>query len=194
MFSVSGSGSVTYGFWPLAPPTVGRFTVRQALTLGVVAGVARCPQLAGDPEVELHDVAVFEATIRERAREYIRTQLQLALERGPRRIRTALDVGRSARQAAPRAASRLAGCRADRGRDPAGWGRRRRHRGARPDARHRGQAGRANGFSDALESWIPGGTIDRFVWGTVAEQHRFVSEKRTALSPISAAWPSRGRG
>ena len=40
----------------------------------------------------------------------------------------------------------------------------------------------ADGFSDALESWIPGGTIDRFVWGTVVETHRFVSEKRTVVT------------
>ena len=140
LFSVSGSGSITYGAWPLTLTDHWTFTVRQALTLGVVAGVLE-PQLAGDPEVELHDVAVFEATLREKARENIKRELQLALDTPPAGAPHGARRRPSARQAAPRAASRLAGRRADRGRDPAGWRRRRRHRGARPDARHRGQAG-----------------------------------------------------
>jgi hypothetical protein len=37
-----------------------------------------------------------------------------------------------------------------------------------------------NGRADALESWIPGGTIERFVWGSRLEEHRFVTEKPIA--------------
>jgi peroxiredoxin len=35
-----------------------------------------------------------------------------------------------------------------------------------------------NGRANALESWIPGGTIERFVWDGHPEEHRFVTEKR----------------
>jgi peroxiredoxin len=33
-----------------------------------------------------------------------------------------------------------------------------------------------NGRLNALESWIPGGTIERFVWDGHSEEHRFVTE------------------
>jgi peroxiredoxin len=181
VFSVSGSGSVTYGFWPVTFTHQWSFFVRQAVTLGVVGGVLT-PELAGDPEVELYDVPVFEGAIRERAREYIRTQLQLALDARPAALRTALDIGhpldkmlRALHPGSPGVALTGAEIRPD-GVVVAGTV------ALAPTRAIEVRRVAAGGFSDALDSWIPGGTIDRFVWDTVAEPHRFVSEKREMVT------------
>jgi hypothetical protein len=65
LFSVSGGGSITYGAWPLTATDDFSFTVRVGVTLQIAGGLVR-PALAGDPEVELHDVFAFEGTIRKR--------------------------------------------------------------------------------------------------------------------------------
>src|SRR4051794_21891004 len=93
VFSVSGSGSVTYGGWIFETTDHWTFTIRQAFALVVENGVLK-PALAGDPEVELHDVAVFEGTIRDKARDAIKTQLQARLDQAPAELRKALDVGK----------------------------------------------------------------------------------------------------
>jgi peroxiredoxin len=174
VFSVSGSGTTTVG--PL-PTDHWSFTIRQAITLGVVEGLLE-PALAGDPEVELSDVAVGEGTIREGARAAIKEELQKKLDPVPADLRKALDVGRQlkaiirALHPAPDPGVALTGVEI-------------RPEGvvvpgtvalapSRPvEVRQVGLNGRA----DALESWIPGGTIDRFLWDGHVEQHRFVTEK-----------------
>jgi peroxiredoxin len=173
VFSVSGSGVTTVG--PL-PSDHWSFTIRQAITLGVVGGLLE-PALAGDPEVELHDVAVGEGTIREEARKAIKNQLQSKLSPLPPDLRKALDVGRQLEKII-------------RALHPADPGVALTGVEIRPDGivvpgtvalapsspvvvRQSGLNGRA----DALESWIPGGTIERFVWDSHVEEHRFVTEK-----------------
>ena len=187
VFSVSGSGSITYGGWGFETTDEWSFTLRQAFTLGVVAGLLQ-PALAGDPEVELHGVAVFEGTIRDKARDAIKTQLQRTLNAAlepapdgtPSELRKTLDVDRQLEKIIaalhprpPGVALTGAEIRPDGvvvfgtvGLAP-----------SRPvEVRRVGLNGRA----DALESWIPGGTIERFVWGRRVEEHRFVTEKPVA--------------
>jgi len=188
VFSMSGSGRTTYGGWILTTTDEWSFTIRQAFTLGVVDGSLE-PALAGDPEVELHDVAVFEGTIREKARAAIKTELQRRLDEAlhgtegmeaPTKLRDALDVGSqlegiigALHPAPPGVALTGAEIRPDGIVVPGTVG----LAASRPvEVRRVG----LNGLADALESWIPGGTIERFVWDNHVEEHRFVTEKQIA--------------
>jgi hypothetical protein len=96
VFSLHGSGSIRYGFGFASTTDHFSFDIRQAFTLGVAGGVLK-PGLAGDPEVDLHDVAVFEGTIRDKARENVKRELQRALDASPPELVKALDVGRPLR-------------------------------------------------------------------------------------------------
>jgi peroxiredoxin len=188
VFSVSGTGSVTYGAWPLTATDDFSFTIRVAVTLQVVAGVLK-PTLAGDPEVQLHDVAVFEGTIRDKARNAVKTQIQARLDPVPDNLRKALDVGRPLKELigalhpAPDPGVSLTGVeiRTD-GVVVAGTV---ALAPTRPvEVRRVG----LNGFADALQSWIPGGTIDRYVWGSHVEEHRFVTDQPIA-GPAGLRFP-----
>jgi peroxiredoxin len=180
LFSVSGGGSTTYGGWGITVTDNWTFTIRLAFTLSVVAGVLR-PSLAGDPQVELHDVAVFEGTIRDKARSAVRTEIQHRLDPLPPELRDALDVGKQLEEILGALHPRPAGValtgveiRADGIVVPGTVG----LAPSRPVVVKR--VGR-NGFVDALESWIPGGTIERFVWDGRVEEHRFVTERPGAV-------------
>jgi peroxiredoxin len=175
VFTLSGTGSVTYGFGPLSATDGWSFSVRQAIALHVVGGVVK-PVIEEDPQVTLHDVAAFEGTIREKARENIRAALEGILDSAPPELTQALDVGKPLKQM-------LANLHPS---DPgvAITGADIRPEGvvfpgtvalapSRPVAVKRTSRG---GIPDALDSWIPGGTIDRFVWGQRVEEHRFVTE------------------
>ena len=174
VFSVDGSGSVTYGAWGIDTTDEWSFTIRQAFTLGVESGSLR-PALAGEPDVQLHGVAVFEGTIREKARSAIKSQLGARIDAVSGQLREALDVARplrkilSAIHPAP-AAVALTGVqiRPDGVVVPGTVG----LVPSRPVVVRRATS---NGSASALESWIPGGTIERFVWGSRLEEHRFVS-------------------
>jgi peroxiredoxin len=173
-FSLSGSGSIKYGWGPASTTDHFSFDVRQSFTLGVVGGVLK-PALVGDPVVDLHDVAVFEGTIREKARENIKRELQRVLNSPPQQLVDALDVGRPLKDmlaalhpAEAGVALTGAQIRADGVVVPGTVA----LAPSRPVEVKRAPAG---AFSDALESWIPGGTIERFVWGAHVEQHRFVT-------------------
>lgn len=175
VLSLSGSGSVTYGGWIFKTTDHWSFTVRQAFTLGVVGGVPK-PAMAGDPEVELHDVAVFEGTIRDKAREALRKEIQRNLDHAPPELEDTLDVG-----------SRLEGIIAPL--HPGSPGVALTGVEIRPDGvvaagnvalvpSHPVEVRQVqrSGFADALDSWIPGGTIERLVWDGHVEEHRFVTE------------------
>ena len=175
LFSVSGSGSTTYGGWFLEATDGWTFTIRVAFTLHVVGGVLK-PALAGDPQVELHDVAVFEGTIRDKARDAVKAEIESRLDSLPAELRDALDVSKQLAKILGALHPRPAGValtgveiRADGmvvpgtvGLAPSG-----------PVAIRRTSR---SGFVDAIESWIPGGTIDQFVWDSRVEQDRFVTE------------------
>lgn len=181
-FTVSGSGSITYGVGWFSTTDEWSFTVRVAVTLHVVEGLLQ-PALAGDPEVDLHDVAVFEGTIREKARDSIKTELQRILDAAPAELREALDVGGQLKKI-------IAALHPSDEPGVALTGVEIRPDGlvvpgtvalapSRPvEVRRLG----LNGFADALESWIPGGTIERFVWGSRVEEHRFITEKPKLVS------------
>ncbi|MET9022724.1 TlpA disulfide reductase family protein [Actinopolymorpha sp. NPDC004070] len=180
LFSISGDGRITYGVAPLSTTDDFSFTVRLAVTLQVVGGQVR-PALVGDPEIELHGVFAFESLINDAARNAIKAGLQARLDPVPADLRDALDVGRylktmmsTLHPADPGVALTGVQIRAD-GVVVAGTV---ALAPSRPVTVRRADL---NGRADALESWIPGGTIDRFVWDGHLEEHRFVTE-----NPIAA--------
>jgi peroxiredoxin len=180
LVTVSGSGSITYGFRRFAATDDWSFTVRQAVMLRVVEG-SLMPAIDQDPEVELHDVAVLQGTIRDKARERIRQQLTQSLVDHEDELRDSLDVAgqleaviAGLNPAPPDVALTGVEIRADGVVVPGTVG----LAPSRPVAVKRVGL---NGLANALESWIPGGTIERFVWDGRAEEHRFVTEKRIAV-------------
>jgi peroxiredoxin len=181
IFSVSGTGSVTYGFGWFSTTDDFSFTIRVPVTLQVVDGALK-PMLAGDPEVDLYDVAVFEGTIRDKARDAIKAQFQARLEPLPPELEKTLDVGKPlkdlilALHPAPDPGVALTGVeiRTD-GVVVAGAV------ALAPTRPVEVRRADLNGLSDAFLSWIPGGTITRFVWGSHVEEHRFVADKPLAV-------------
>ena len=183
--TVSGSGSITYGFPPFAATDGWTFTVRQPVALEIIGG-SLMPAVEEDPDVELHDVAAFEGTIRDGAKKQIRAEFTQTLAEPDlaAEMRKDLDVY-SAREGHLRAHAHAAGRRVDGGGDRPG--RRRGHWDGRARSVVADLVRRAalNGVSDAFESWIPGGTIQRFVWDGRVEEHRFVTQKRIGVVDIS---------
>jgi peroxiredoxin len=184
-FSVSGSGSITYGFPPFAATDDFSFTIGVGITLQVGAAGLQ-PALAGEPAVDLYDVAAFEGTIRDKARVSIKDAFNAAFHPPPppapqSQLQEALDVGRPLADilaalypASPGVALTGAEIRPD-GVVVAGTV------GLAPSRPVEVRRVGLNGLADALESWIPGGTIERFVWGSRVEEHRFVTEKQVAM-------------
>jgi peroxiredoxin len=177
-FAVSGSGTTTVG--PL-PTDHWSFMIRVPITLHVVGGVLKLA-LAGAPEVDLQDVAVGEGTIEGIARERIKSQLEAILDNPPTELREALDVGRQLKEIIgalhpapdPRVALTGVEIRPDGVVVPGTVA-------LAPSRLVEVRRVGLNGLADALESWIPGGTIERFVWGSHVEEHRFVTEKPLAV-------------
>jgi hypothetical protein len=140
----------------------------------------------GDPVVDLDDVAVGGGYLEAKAREKIREASDAALAARATELKDDLDVARHVE-------SIIAGINPN----PAGVAL--TGVDVRPDGVLvtgtiglavtapviAGQVGRG-GFTDALESWIPGGTVERLVWerypppaDTRVEEHRFVTDAIT---------------
>ncbi|MGH2555647.1 MAG: redoxin domain-containing protein, partial [Actinomycetota bacterium] len=160
------------------------FTVRQAFGLQVVDGALE-PVADGDPEVDLDDVAVGGDYIEGKARAEIRKQRDATLAEGASQLREAFDVRKQLEKLISGINPRPAGVELT--------GVEIRPEGVLVPGRVAlaasgpvvvGQVGRG-GFNDALESWIPGGTVERFVWERFpfpdvrVEDHRFVTEAIT---------------
>ena len=160
VFSLTGSGSIGISGGPRDSFT---FSVRQAFTLRAVAGGLE-PVPDGDPVVDLVDVAFGEGFLEGRVRSAIKQERDAALAAGAAVIREALDVGGQL--------EKILG-----GIHPAPAGVTLTGVEIRPEgivvAGTVGLAASAPvvvsqvvraGVHDAVESWIPGGTIHRFVW------------------------------
>lgn len=180
VFSVSGTGGVTYGFGWASTTDDFTFDIRVRVALQVVAGTLK-PVLAGDPEVDLHDVAVFEGTIRDHARDAIKSEFQARLDPLPPDLEKALDVGKpledmidALHPGDPGVALTGVEIRTD-GVVVGGTV------ALAPTRPVEIKRVGLNGLSDALGSWIPGGTVQRFVWGSRVEEHRFVTDKPLAV-------------
>lgn len=190
VLSVHGSGHISW--WGIDDDFT--FDVRMAFGLQVVDGGLE-PVALGDPEVDFHDIAVGEGYVEGVARSRIREERDNALVKHRAEIREALAVQE-------RLEDILAGIHPP----PAGvtlTGVDIRPEGvvvpgriglapSRPVVVR--QVKRA-GMIDAVDSWIPGGSIDRFVWrrqeivaypfaareiahvGAREEVHRFVTEE-----------------
>jgi peroxiredoxin len=185
VFSLAGDGDISW--WGIDDHFT--FTVRQAFSLQVVDDGLQ-PVADGDPEVDLQDVAVGTSYLEGKARDTIKAERDAALAGGASQIQDALDVGRVVRQI-------LAGIHPN----PGGvtlTGVDIRPDGVvipgtialAPSAPIVVAEVPRGGFDDALESWIPGGTIDRLAWERIpshpaavrTEDHRFVTE------PMGAGW------
>jgi peroxiredoxin len=198
VLTVNGNGTISW--WGIDDSFT--FTIRLGFTLAVVNGGLEL-QAAGDPEVDLHDVAVGEGYIEGKARGRIRDERDHALAAARAQIRDALDVQRQLEEVIGRIIAAPA--------DLTVTGAQIRPDGilvpgrigvapSRPVVvRHL----RREGMIDAVDSWIPGGTIDRFVWSRDTpvftplialpgvfgnssqriEEHRFVTEEST--SPVA---------
>ncbi len=181
LFSVSGDGEIS------AADITDHFTftIQQAFTLQVVDGGLE-PVADGDPVVDLEDIAVGGDFLEGQARDEIKQERDAALAAGASQFREKLDVGGQVEQILSGINPQPAGVSLS-GVD------------IRPDGLLiRGTIGLAasgpvvvtetgrDGFNDGLDSFIPGGTIDRFVWQQSSfpgrppvvrvEEHRFVTE------------------
>lgn len=182
--SISGSGSITYG-WGWASVTDGwSFDVTQAVAL-VVDGGSLMPAVEEDPDVQLHDVAAFGGTIRDEATKRIRAQLTQTIADNAAQIRHDLDVTAQLEKvisaltpASPGVVLTGVDIRPE-GVVAAGTV------ALAPSSPVVVKRAPLNGLSDAFESWIPGGTIERFVWDSRIEEHRFVTEKRIGVVDMS---------
>jgi peroxiredoxin len=172
------------------------FTIRMGLTLAAVGGALEL-RAAGDPEVDLSDVAVFEGTLEGRVRDRLREERDRALEAAGDRIRGVLQVQRLVDEILARiqpnppsvtltgVAIRREGVTVSATTSLAP---------ATPVVVRQVKRGR---MIDALDSWIPGGTIESFRWyqrppvlasvmlvgpetpssGDGLEEHQFVAEE-----------------
>lgn len=181
VFTLAGDGNVSW--WGVDDHFT--FTVRLAFALQVVDGALELVAV-GDPDVDLDDVAVGGGYLEGQARASIRRERDRALAANAGRIREALDLTGPL-------ATLLAGVSPSPSRVALSG----------VDVRADGvvvhgtiglaasgpavvtHVGRA-GLHDALDSWIPGGWIDRFVWeqsgwrpgsppSVQVEEHRFVT-------------------
>jgi hypothetical protein len=194
VFSLAGDGDISW--WGADDHFT--FSVRQAFTLQVVGGALEVAA-DGDPEVELSDVLggvpFVGGFLEGKARDTIRSERDAALTSGASQIRDALDVGKRLKLIAggihPRPAEvSLSGVQ------------------IRPDGVLAfGSISLAatdpvviaqvaiDGLRNAVQTWIPGGTIERLIWeestlrrGTPSlrvEEHRFVTED-AATAPFGA--------
>lgn len=188
VFTLRGDGNISW--WGVDDHFT--FTVRMAFSLQVVGGRLELVAV-GDPEVDLDDVAVGGGYLEGKAKSSIRDARDDALAAGASRIRDALDLTgplaailSSVSPKPPGVVVTRAEIRAD-GLVVSGT-----IGLAASGPVVVATVGRA-GMDDALESWVPGGTIERFVWERSAwprfpptpsvrvEEHRFVSES-TAVS------------
>jgi peroxiredoxin len=190
VFSVTGVGVIALSGGPEDHFT---FSVRQGFTL-VLAGGGIEPAADGDPVVETEGIAFGEDFLEGQVRDTIRHERDAALAVGASQFREAVDVGgqleailSGINPASPGVSLDGVEIRAEGilvtgtvALHPSG-----------PVAIS--QVARA-GFNDALESWIPGGTIDRLVWepfGIVppeaerVDEHRFVTPEITGISILS---------
>lgn len=182
VFSLTGDGDVSW--WGIDDHFT--FTVRMAFGLRVVDGGLE-PFADGDPVVDLHDVAVGEGFIEGKARGAIKEQRDAVLAGGAGQLREAFDLRRpleailsSVHPGAPGVA--LTGVQIR----PEGL--------VIPGTVALAASGPVvvmeasrGGLEDALQSWIPGGTVQRYVWRRFlappatarVEEHRFVTEPLT---------------
>jgi peroxiredoxin len=179
VFSLTGDGDISW--WGLDDHFT--FTVRQAFSLQVAGGgLGVVPD--GDPVVDLHDVAVGGGYLEGKARDKIREERDAALPKSEAQISNALDVGRTLKRILAGINPRPAGVvltgveiRSDGVVVPG------RIALAASAPIVAAQVAR-DGFNDALESWIPGGTVDRYLWERFpshppdvrVDEHRFVTE------------------
>jgi peroxiredoxin len=199
VLTITGNGSISW--WGVDDSFT--FTIRLRFALAVVDGGLEL-QASGDPEVDLHDVAVGEGYIEGKARQRIREERDHALVAARPAIRDALDVKS---QLAAVLATILPASAAG----PAITGVQIRTEGVLVSGRINAAPSRPvvvrhvrhHGMVDAVDSWVPGGRIDRFVWSRdtpvltpmVAmhgglghtsqrvEEHRFVTED--SASPVA---------
>jgi hypothetical protein len=181
VFALDGDGDIS--FWGVSDHFT--FHIRQGFRL-VLGGDGIEVVRDGDPVVDLVDVAVGGGFLEARAREKIREATDTSLAARATELKDDLDVAKHLEAIIsginPNPANVvLAGV------------------DVRPDgvlvtgtiglavtaSIVAGQVGRG-GFTDALESWIPGGTVERMVWeryppppDTRVEEHRFVTEAIT---------------
>ncbi|HYU57390.1 MAG TPA: TlpA disulfide reductase family protein, partial [Actinomycetota bacterium] len=164
------------------------FAIQQAFGLVLVGG--RIDVVAdGDPVVDLTDVAVGGGYLEGKARDTIRAERDAALAQAGPQIRRALDLGRHLEQILGGFHPRPAGVAitgVQLGPDGVLASGTVALAASGPVVVAHDDRG---GYRDALESWIPGGTVDRFTWersrfprGTPevhVEEHRFVTEGMT---------------
>jgi peroxiredoxin len=159
VFSVAGDGDISYagiddGF---------SFTIRLGFTLDVAGGVLGL-RAAGDPEVDLSDVAIGTDTLRDSIRDAVRGARDQALAAARDQIRDALRVQRPIEEILARIQPAppgviLTGVAIHReGIIVSGA------TGLAPSAPVVVRQVRRRTMIDALDSWIPGGTIERFRW------------------------------
>lgn len=179
VFSLSGDGDISW--WGVDDHFT--FTVVQAFGLELDGG-RLTPVADGDPDVHLYDLAVGTSYLEGKARDTMRTERDAALAAAGGQIASALDLGGIIEGIVD-------------GIHPGGAG----VSLLSVDVRSDGvlvagtlalapsapiavaQVARA-GFDDAVETWIPGGTIERLTWQRVpprppdvrVEEHRFVTE------------------
>lgn len=191
VLSISGDGDISW----FGIDDHFTFTISQAFTLQVVDGGLE-PVADGDPVVDLDDVAVGGDYIEGKARHTIKEERDAALASGAAQFRQALNLGKQLEQI-------LLGI------NPSPAGVNLTSVDIRPEGvLVSGTIGLAatgpavvaqttrGGLNDALQSWIPGGTIDRFVWqqavsiprgsATRVEDHRFVTEPMGVTSFFSS--------
>ena len=159
VLSITGDGEISW--WGLDDSF--SFTVRIGFTLAVGSGGLEL-RAAGDPEVDLSDVAVGGGYIEDNVEDRVRDVRDTALQAAREQIRELLQVQRLFEEGLARIQPaspgvRLTGVVIDRdGITVPG-----RISLAPSDAVVVRQVKRG-GLIDALESWIPGGTIDRYRW------------------------------
>lgn len=184
VLAVPGTGQVTYG------PSIGgattdnfSFVARLGIGLALVDGIPQ-PVAAGDPELDFSGLAIEVGFVTDQARSRLKQTRDEALAAGRAQIRKSLDVGRMFGDILKGLVANPSVSLTSVAIQPDGvvvGGRVQPFSLPPPVVVHRER----DGMLDALESWIPGGTIERFVWkrslgaahgsGRV-EEHRFVTE------------------
>jgi peroxiredoxin len=178
VFSLRGNGSISW--WGVDDSF--SFTVELAFGLRVVGGRLE-PFAIGDPVVDLDDVAVGGGYLEGKARSAIKDERDRALAAGAGLLGQAVDLPKQLATILAGVNPRPAGVtltgveiRTDGVVVPVRVG----LAASAPVVVARTSRG---GLDDAVDSWIPGGSIDRFVWNRFparfgserVEEHRFVT-------------------